>query len=203
MDTTEQTIAKRIQLSGGVESSMAEGFIDRPVVTADVGIAWDEGFHRPIAASVATMAGIGHTIYAPYSDGGIGIWGWMIVAVFAGIAVLMIGVLLLQGAKPGALRKYVYWRQWAAPAIIIILVVYGVRWAYPDSRIRLAKLRGLTPPEVVAHIGPPTDKRHALPPGSSNGKSLLVYDYQGGWGWEYEVMFGTNDRGKYVVVGRK
>ncbi len=59
------------------------------LVTADVGIAWDEGLHRPIAASVATMAGIRHTVYA--SKGGIGTSGWVLVAFFAGVHVRLIG----------------------------------------------------------------------------------------------------------------
>jgi hypothetical protein len=149
---------------------------------------------------------IEHTIYAPYSQGGIGIWGWTTVGVFATIAAIMVCVLLSQGSRPGALRKYTYWRQWAVPIAIILLIAYGIWGAFPDPRFRLSKLRGLTPAQVVARLGPPTDERHVPPPGSSENESLLIYDYASGYrlgGFSYGVIFGKDGRVRYVLVGSK
>ncbi len=145
-------------------------------------------------------------IYDPRSHGGIEAWGWAVAAVFAGIAILMICVLLAQSMRPGAMRKYTYWCQWVWPMVIIALIIYGIWGAYPNPEFKLSELRGLTPSQVIARLGQPMDKRQSPPPGSSSGRSLLTFDYASKYRWggfDYSVMFGRNGRVKYVLVGSK
>ncbi len=87
MDEMKQIIPNRLQPSRRGGSSTAECGLDRSVVAAGLGAGGDEGDHRPMAASVSTTAGIAHTIYA--SKGGIGTWGWVFVAFFAVIVMLI------------------------------------------------------------------------------------------------------------------
>ena len=62
MDEMKQIIPKRVQPSRRSGRSTAECALDRSVVAAGLGAGRDEGDHRPMAASVSTMAGIADTI---------------------------------------------------------------------------------------------------------------------------------------------
>lgn len=77
-----------------------------------------------------------------------------------------------------------------AAAVIFIAITFGA-WAYRgingDPRMRIGNLRGLTPAEVVARLGPPDyDPRRLTPPWTpadeQKGHPLKLY-YHDRWSW--------------------
>ena len=149
------------------------------------------------------MAGGERTSYAPYCCGMTG-YGWAIVAILAVAALGWLWFLIARGRNSRAPRELGYWLHWGALVFLAFFIAYIVWGVYPDPRFRLSKLRGLTPEQVIARLGPPTDKRHAAPPDDTTNESLVVFDYEGRYRWggfSYGVMFGKNNRVKYVFVG--
>jgi len=130
-------------------------------------------------------------------------FGWSILAI---IAILLIAWLwhLIRVGRRGKLRRSDYWRRWAGTAIAVLAIAYFYWGAFPNPQFTLANLKGLSPAQVIARLGPPTDKRHAAPPDDTTNESLVVFDYEGRYRWggfSYGVMFGKNNRVKYVFVG--
>ena len=101
---------------------------------------------------------------------------WAIAIIPVILLFARIWFLIRLGRRPGQLRKFGYWRRWASIFLVILLVIYFYWGAIPNPQFTLAKLKGLTPRQVIARLGPPTDKRHAAPPqhGQSFGADLRL-----------------------------
>jgi hypothetical protein len=85
-----------------------------------------------------------------------------------------------------------------------VLAVWYFFWgAIPNPQFTLSNLKGLTPAQVIGLLGPPTDKRYSAPPNTSD-QSALTYDYEDPYRWSgfsYSVIFGKNNRVRWVLVG--
>ena len=155
-----------------------------------------------VARNVETVMHAERTSYAPYCCGLTG-YGWAIVTILTAAALVWLWFLVARGRNSGVLRELGYWLHWGALVFLASFIAYIVWGAYPDPQFRLSKLKGLTPEQVIARLGPPTVKSHTAPPDTAN-ESRLMFDYTDKYrlrGFEYSVIFGRNNRVEWVLVG--
>ncbi len=82
-------------------------------------------------------------------------------------------------------------------AVFLLLTGYIVAGIFPDQSLRLSKLRGLTPKQIITKFGRPALKW--------TGAGKLYFGYQDSWRWRafrYAVIFKHN-RVVAVTVNEK
>ena len=132
--------------------------------------------------------------------------GVPVLTVVIASAVLLapwVALWIWRGARPGELRKFAYWARWAAVPVVVLAVWYFFWGAVPNPQFTLSNLKGLTPSQVIARLGSPTDRRYSAPPNTVD-QSALTFDYEDPYRWSgfsYSVIFGKNNRVKWVLVG--
>ncbi len=126
-----------------------------------------------------------------------------IVIVSAVVLAPWITLWIWRGTRPGELRGFAYWVRWPAVPVVVLAVWYFFWGAIPNPQFTLSNLKGLTPAQVIARLGSPTDKRYSAPPSTAD-QSALTYDYEDPYRWSgfsYSVIFGKNNRVQWVLIG--